>query len=74
MKSCRRIATARASLRFKCCPGPRLQDLGSFTEESHSWSPHSSPGPFPLTDPTGVPHIRGASTVTDDSRCISVTS
>ena len=74
MKSCRCIATAWASLRFKCCPGPRLHDLGFFTEESHSWSPHSSPGHFPLKDPSGVPHIRGASAVPDESRFISVTS
>ena len=48
MQANRCIVTARASLRFKCCPGPRLRDLGPSTEESHPWSPRFSSGPPPL--------------------------
>ena len=74
MKSCRCIATARASLRFKCCPGPRLQDLGPFTEESRPWSPRFSSGLPPLWPSSGIPRTRGTLVISDESRLVGVTS
>ena len=65
MKAGRCIATARASLRFKCCPGPRLQDRGPFTEESAPWPPHSSSGLPSLRQTSGVPRFGSASNIPD---------
>ena len=61
MKTGRCIAIARVSLRFQCCPGPRLQDRSLSTEESAPWPPHSSSGSLSFGHTSGVPRIGSAS-------------
>ena len=74
MQANRYIVTARPSLRFRCCPGPRLRDLGRSTEEGRPWSPRFSSGPPPLWPSSGVLRTRGTLVISDESRLVGVTS